>query len=767
MKSLLPSLLVASALQLAFAGVPVAAQNTRPSQSGAAPATQLPVLQAEPTSLGPNTVVTLNLTANFPVPNPRLRVGLFEAGRPIMLADVIRDFVQRNGSYQTSITIQGDPGAYELRIVSNDKAHAALSQSAPLLIPGVHREAGWWLLNDSPFFTDAGNLGNNLNNVAPTAPTTGPLFLPALKRDLNHKGKVQPHNVFTAAPVNWNVIKLPALHDATTNEPPLDWRASIANALRTAQASAARNYLGFELPIAAHNNIPLAGADVNLIKQIRQLVENQAPDAALLLGVEVNDDPSSEAAVEAINAYGAFCDGVVIHAGAADSIWPVKAARRLAEEQAGYDLPIFVQGQDVTEEGRLNVVSPPLSSLDYFMSGATGLISQNDPAVAWQRVVARNLPLFLGSVTLEDIGVLPLPESLGAGNEATPQLYRTLRDAGRVPQVARTLSQKEQKEFAKVPESFCVALGERISDATVEQFKATVKAGGIIYMEGAPLLDERGQPAWKLASLVGATATGIERKQATMILEDPWTWGAGHGARATVEQNVQVKLSPTSLEKLPKPERGKDVLTGPRVAARLEDGSPAVIITPVGKGEVIWMPYHLIADGEGGENRRDAGLTDTLSQKPATHEAQPTLGTPRAPDAVLPNINRATPLQRYYAAIAGYMQQSLVHVRGTDAQQAGAEAIRVAVRRSAKNTLLVALFNTSNQSAAIGAAVGGAPGVALDLADDDDLPLTVRGYQSEATVTIPAGGWKLIAFAESRKALEDERNASHLQAHLR
>jgi hypothetical protein len=89
------------------------------------------------------------------------------------------------------------------------------------------------------------------------------------------------------------------------------------------------------------------------------------------------------------------------------------------------------------------------------------------------------------------------------------------------------------------------------------------------------------------------------------------------------------------------------------------------------------------------------------------------------------------------------------------------------MRRSAKGTLLLELLNTAQRPAAVAVAVDAGAGVALDLATETELPISTRGYQSEATVTIPPAGWKVIAFAETRKALDDERSASLVKARLR
>lgn len=773
MKSRFYLLLTVLGWQLASGLTLVSAQNTAPlPEAQRALLPSLPALQAEPAIIAPHGVVTLRLAANATMPNPRLRVGLFEPGHTVPLADGLRDFRLIDGNWQTTLTVQAESGLYELRIISNDRLHTPLSRPASLEVPGIRREAGWWLLNGSPF-AELPNGPASTNALLPNAP----FFVPGLKRDLRQRDKITPHSLFSPTPLVWNTVKLAPLSSFLVEKRPLDVRAIVADAIHTAQMGGSRNNLGFELPVdAGADGAPLPPVAAGIVAQLRQAIDSQASGAALILSVDVDSHhpPASEAAVEAISAYGALCDALVLQLNpASDDAWPVKAARRLAEEQPNYDLPIFVRWQSAAA---LFPLAAP-AALDYWMSGATGFIGTTPPALNWESIVLRNLPLFVGSVTLEDISVLPTP-NLSAPAGSTTRLYETLRGVGRVPQLARLVLPRERD---KRPESFAVALGDRISVATVEQFKAMANGGGRVYLEGTPLLDERGQPAWNLASLVGAAASAMERKQTMLTLEDPWTFGRGHGARLAVEQAAQVKLNPGLLTnrlnkpiKPIKPQPGLDVLTGPRVVARLADGSPGIIVTPVGQGEVIWLPYRILLADAGNTTSVSTAETPPLAPPATAPDAQApahnrntlaALATPLAPDQL--NFNRATPMQRYYTAIASTLGTALVEAHGVDMVQAGAEAVRVAVRRSTKGTLLVALLNTGQTPASIAVAVGNAPGLAVDLADETELPLDKRGFQSAATTTIPAGGWKLIAFAASRKAFDLERNTSRLQGRLR
>jgi len=737
-KSLLTSVLALNLQAAYFAGAapaPVAPPVALP---------QLAALEVTPAVLGPGGSITLTLPPNYPLSNTRLRVGLFEHGRPALVTDALRDFALRDGRLQNSITVQADPGAYDFRLISNDRARVPFSAPAPLIVPGIEREAGWWLLNGSPL--NGSPLNTISPNVAPLSDATrstaiappAPLFIAGLARDFGKKPKPAARNIAiaSATPLEWKTLALPSLRNMldAANFDFATLRASLEKQLREAQAAGARNYVGFELATGS-TITPLPANAGDAIKSLRQILNTVAPGAALILRVDARDHAAQ--AIRDIDACAPLCDAVVIALPPFfddRAAWPLKAARRVAEEQPNYDLPIFVrtewEGSGINAPERQYSYS--LATLDYWMSGATGILDSNVPA-AWGSLVRRNLPLFVGSVTLEDAGVLPVPDDAGPQSDAALQLYNALREAGRVPLLARTTL----GESSRFSESFAVTLGERLSDATVQQFKTAATGGARIYIEGAPVLDEKGESSWKLGALLGATATATPPKRATVTLEDPWIFGFGRGAQLAVEQSVTVTMNPETATVKIKPQKGKDILTGPRVVARLEDGSPAVVIIPVGQGEIIWMPHRL--------------------QRAA------------APDAARPQTGStpAAPLQRYYAAIAAYLQPALVRLRAADPQQTEISAARVSVRRSPKGALLVAVLNPSARPVALAVTARSVAAVALDLAAETELPLKQRGFESEASVTIPAQGWKIIAFATTRKALDDERLARRLNARIK
>ena len=705
---------------LAFA--PVAAQT--PVAAPVANLNLLPSPQIVPPVLGASGSATIVLAPDYPLNTSRLRIAIYEVGRPARLAEIERDFAVVGERMQASFNLQASPGSYEIRVVAGDKARTPMSLPAPLVVPGIDRKPGWWLLNGSPF----SSFGEDKAGDNPGTP----FFIPGLKRD--GKGKKTTQNIFVpaTAPLSFKTLVLPSLHEMLA--PNYDFTAmkvKVQKQIADAQAQGERGFVGFALPDDTELTswdapAPLGGARV--ITQVRQIVSSLAPDAALILSVSRYDSPRRNY----LQSYAAQFDAVVVNFRPySDSTWSIKTFRRAAEEQPNYDLPIFVKfvpfsfGAGNTEM--------PKRVLDTFMAGATGLDSDSRHlnslnAHDWIPIVNRNLPMFVGSVTLEDIGILPSPDDASMSRDET--LYETLRGAGRIPLLARLKSGKDA-------ESLAVSLGNRISAATIEALRAAATDGARIYIEGAPTHDETGkETGWRLGSLVGGSikkGEGTPEKGRTfMTLEDGWTFGTGRGTRVDVEQDVTVTVNKGTVVGQAKQEKGKYLLTEPRVAARLADGTPALIINPVGKGEVIWMPHRVVAETEATDKNAKSGAA-----------------------------------RLYYAAVAAYVQPALVQLRGTDARLAGAANVRAALRRSARGTMLLALFNDADRPAAVAASIDGAAGVALDLATQRELPLAVRGFSSEASVTIAPHGWTLIAFAQTRKALDEERNAPRLQAKLR
>lgn len=712
---------------------------------GAAPvlAQTRPFLEVAPPVLGADGQVTLGLPPGATLPSPRVRIGLFEAGREARVAEAKRELKHVNGRWQTTLQVEADPGNYEFRLLSNDRAATPLTADGPgdtLLVSGVERGAGFWLFNGAPWVY----AGEQNATASPELP----LFLPGLRRDFSRKAKA-PQSSWRApgnASFVWRTLPLPALRAMLA--PAYDFaalRSEVARRVQEAQNGGQRGFVGFSL--AAGSGAPLTANVANALAQLRPILDAAAPGAALIFEVDATQSPAQ--AARDLDFVAAQCDAVLIRANnTQECLWSIKVARKIAEEQPFFDLPIWV-----TLDNSANV---PVTGLSALLAGASGVVlppktGGENAVYGLADLLKRNSSLWTGSVTLEDAGLAFPLEGVGTDEDETPLLfYDRLRSIGRVPLLARS----SMPEKGGSPEPFSLRLGDRISSAAVQRLEALVRAGARVYLEGVPQLDEQGKAApWRLETLVGATIASLPAKSSAMTLDDPWVFGTGRGALVPVEQSVTVTLKPPTMASQAKSQKGAFTPVGSRTVARLEDGSPAVVINVLGKGEVVWLPHRLKV-GE--------GATSPIPTAPAP-------GSVSAPAVPLTG-DRSLSWQKLYAGVADYIAPRLVQLRAADDSPpgvAGPEAVRLALRRSPKGALLVGFFNISPREARVAATVTGASKTALDLMSEAETPASTRGGQTTFTVSLPPRAWKVVALAATRRALDEERNAPRVKAKLR
>lgn len=714
-----------------------------------------PTLEVMPRVIGADGQVTVMLAPGANLPSPRQRVGLFEAGRAARVAEVTRDFNLVNGRWHATVNVQADPGNYEFRLLSAGRAPVPISADAPgdsFLVPGIEHGPGFWLFNGVPWA---------LSDVAATpGNATLPLFLPGLQRTLGKKAKApQNETAFASSPLGWRTISLPPLREMLA--PSYDWtalRTEVTRRVGAAQTSNERGFAGFSLPIG-EGDVSLSGA-VNAITQLRTATNAAAPSAALIL--EVDATRNAAGAARDLDSVASLCDAVLLRVPEdSRALWAVKTARRIAEEQPFYDLPIWISPSEKS-------LTRPAVLLDYWMAGATGFVFTS---AQWQApgmealtsTITRESSLWTGAVTLEDAGLVPpLDRSDALDDEALLTLYERLRGIGRVPLLARATV---PVSFRTGPESFLLRLGDRISGATIDRLEKLVRDGATLYLEGVPLLDETGQSVpWRMATLTGAQITAMPPKKTEIVLEDPWVFGTKRGGRVPVEQTVSITLNPPSMSGQAKNVKGTFTPVGPRAAAKLPDGTPGLVINSLGKGEVVWLPHRLqigvpLSYLPVGATPSGSAPTNTL----------PSSSAPRVGVTASATLAPGTlaPWQDFYNGTADYIASRLVQMRAANAQDAGPEAVRVALRRSPKGTMLVAFFNTTNRTASISATVEGASNMALDLTNGNSLTTTTRGLRTTVEVSLPANSWKIIAMASTQQELYLERNTSRSRAKLR
>jgi hypothetical protein len=760
------------------------------STSGALLAT----LEASPQVLAGRaaSTVTLRLAPGV-VPPKDARIGLFLAGTNARLAESKRAFTVVNGAMQVSLSLDADPGRYEFRLLRDDKARTPLTQSARVTVSGIDREPGWWLFNGSPVVS-AG---------APQAAQAAraPLFWPGLKRSLRKSDKARTANARTDAPVAWRTLALPPLQAWLSNA--AQARADALRAAQEVRAGGPGGLVGCVVdaePSGVRGPLPAPEAIVAAVQAARSACEAIAPDAALILRVAGSTGSSSALAARVVDLAAPECDAVFVDnfdAREAAALWPLKVARRVAEEQPQFDLPIFV--------GATNAASV----LEAWMGGATGVVladaastsafSGGEDAAELVQILESNLGLFVGSVTLEDTGLLRAGDVLS--------LFRRAREVGRVPLLARTLDvagrrDRSGREGRRYAEPFALrwdaaTLGAPPADL-LQALRDAAGDGSRAYLEGNPFLfsgTAGASDAQSWRDLLQASARPIESastsstsaapdassadyaaedeaastsgRASVLKMDDVWTFGLARGGELPVRQSSVVTPtrtpSPSELGDAEAPreetERERERRRpAPRVVATLQDGSTALLISPataslrrdaqgalLPRGDIVWAPHPPAAT--------------SASASPALAAYDAAISTLLQPALVRLFERGAAPSSA--AGAAGSPAAT------PTSELAAATGVRVSVRASARGTLLVALVNPSQSTRTLRMQTQAPGGYVVDLALNRLLAARTRGLRVEVDLDVPPNGFRLLALAADAKSFDQDRNAERLKARLR
>ena len=431
-------------------------------------------------------------------------------------ASVDEESRKREGN-AVSARLDAEPGLYLLRAFAPGKDERLVGAPLSLVVPGLRREAGVWLFNGSMW-------------IAKTPPIAGanPTFLPNLRRD--SKAKL-PVSVPTANLLSWQTLPLDA-------------------------PNAGGNFVGYAVA---------ARGEMNDDAVFRSADKSRA------LILEVNAADGLLAARQLSNAAREADALVLKFDGAQDlvsQLWPLKMARRMAEETANFDLPIFA---DVSAGG-LN----DAQLLEIYSNGATGfLVAPDANAPSWVNAWNANSNWLSGAVTLEDMGVL------NQNSSRLEPLLADLRAAGRIPLVGQLPDDRNPKG-----ESNMILLDDSTTALTLDGVKTAATAGNTVYLEGLP------SPALyaKMGEITGTQVTALRApREDVLTLSDPWSWGAISGREFPVTQLVSIAVK-QSLAAQTKEEKGLSIETAPRATAKLTGDLNGWMICPVGKGRIFWMP---------------------------------------------------------------------------------------------------------------------------------------------------------------------------------
>ncbi len=824
-RSFAPAASRSSSSRRALILLPLAAFTFAPSSAWA----QLTSLDVSPQVLAGrgSTVLTLRLPPGA-IPPSGVRIGVFEAGSGAKLADFARPFTAGNNGLQATLSLDAEPGRYDIRLLRGDKSRAPLTQSATVAVAGIDREPGWWLFNGSPVIG---------TRESPTVGTSGlPFFLPGLKRSLARTDKARTANTRTEAPIAWRTLAFPPLsewlRDATAaRESALHLASQSREAKESgfvgcamfANSSANANFGGGSVEAQDARTLAAASPEaiVRAVQAARASCQSLGPDAALILTLA--DVPPALAA-RVVDLAAPECDAVWmadLDSSDAVSLWPLKAARRVAEEQPQFDLPIFITPRENVGIGAAEVSG----AIEAWMSGATGIVlphNSSSEAASLERTLESNLSLFVGSVTLEDSGLLRAGDALS--------LFRRLRDIGRVPLLARTFEVSSRRDHSnregrRTAEPFALrwTQGTPPSDLLAAIRDAT-KDGSRVYFEGSPFpggatastsgFDAQG---WRdvlqanvrasngaaagtpstsaLAGSANDYASEADTSRETrpnarlspgarlsqLKMDDVWTFGLARGQSVPVEQSLVVTParapSPAELGDAAPPknqsERERERLRpAPRVVASLSDGSVGTLISPsaaslrhdesgapLPRGEVVWTPHLL---------RSASNAAASTVEASGPRDSGPSASSLAAYDASISTLLQPALVRLFdRSAGAAATPTSISDDATAIASLPSAVGVRVCVRASKRGTLLLALVNPSDHARALSLQTRAAGGYVFDLALNRVLPARTRALRVELDIDVPANGFRLIALAKDAQTFEQDRNTPRLKARVR
>lgn len=433
---------------------------------------------------------------------------------------------KREGNVVTA-RLEAEPGLYEIRARSTDKSGRYVGEPLDIVVPGLRREAGVWLFNGSIWIPKA------------TLTSASPTYLSNLKRE----GKTKlPVSIATPNLLSWNAVP----------------------ALVTADGVGTPSSMPIVGGPAVGTWVTARGATTNAA-QLKSLGQNRT----IILGVNATDP----LAAQQLQTAARQSDAVALQFDAAQpfapQLWPLKMARRMAEETADFDLPIFAD-VSVTKLSDAQL-------LEIYQSGATGFIANpGAPVPVWAKVWNDNSNWLLGAVTLEDMGVLPAPN--------VERLLADLRQGERIPLVGQLPNEKNPKG-----ESVMALLGDQTTAADLDGFKKAASEGYTLYLEGLPA------PALypKIGEITGTQVAALPApREENLTLDDVWIWGALQGVELPVTQRVALTVK-KSLAAQTKEQKGMSIETQPRAAGRLTADENGWMVCPVGKGRIFWLPHAL------------------------------------------------------------------------------------------------------------------------------------------------------------------------------
>ena len=438
--------------------------------------------------------------------------------------------------------VEAEPGLYLLRAFAPGKNGGLVGQPLSLVVPGLRREAGFWLFNGSMWIPKAG--GAALGN---------PVFVSDLRRAGKNK---LPVSVPTPQLLRWQTASIDLPANASPGATPNVPSAPLS-------------------PLAG----PVIGQSIAATGEMSdglRALSNARRSNAIILNVDAAADPLL-AARQLQNA-ARDADAVVLKFDATaplvPQLWPLKMARRMAEESENFDLPVFA---DVSAGGFSDA-----QLLELYQNGATGFLTAPGAAEPqWVQNWDANSNWLSGAVTLEDMGVL------NVNSPHLETLLANLRAGGRIPLAGQLPDEKSPRG-----ESNMVLLDDATTEQTLRGISTAARAGNTVYLEGLPAPALYGT----MGEITGTQVKSLPApREEILTLDDPWTWGAIAGREYNVTQRVSIEIKKSMAAQI-KEQKGMALEVITRPAGKLTGDLNGWLVCPVGKGRIFWMPQSFLPD---------------------------------------------------------------------------------------------------------------------------------------------------------------------------
>jgi len=599
--------------------------------------------------------------------------------------------------------LEADPGTYDVRVVSNDRARTPLGISRRFLVPGFKREAGRWLFNGSAVVYSAMD-PVYINSIGPN-----------LRKD-NKKTKL-PFVFPTSGMVKWEDVAgvNPILYSDMTP------RFVVAESGYASQTGIPYYSSQIEERASSSDAILIKGNDQTLLKIARRNAE-ETPNFDLPIFAQF---PTAPSATDCLQAFQSGASGLIVPEGAANPVLDIlsRNSARLSGavtlEDVGMRAADFERFAPVLRRaGRV----PLLARLPGEGNGE----KKSDDKLAESLLVAFDEKT--DAATLDKI-------------ERAAKVGATIYCEGALPPALRARwSEITKVQITGLPNAkkATVSLDEPWFWGTINDQNFDVNQTLTLAVKpslSSQIKDVKGEAKETVARPIAKFNDDPNAIMLCPIGRGRVIWAPFDVTTPTV---IGLETRPTALEN--------------RVPATNRITTPAFTRNS--------SPYNFFFDDSPFAGRAImqflGGNYNYIDDSPLPNTSAPTEAALQT--AYYSAVAGAMqPALVTYEATRGDASGVSVELRATRADPTDAKSV---------SATLVSFFNSSNAPVDLDASVRGDGPYVLDLENDQTLPATVRDFSTRVSLTVPANGFRWIVIAKDAQTWQDAGKNS-VRARLR